>query len=493
MPSTQLRRLSDQEDDSTPSPLDSLLNSPASELSNQDYGASACLPPITGPGPGHGHGPDLLLRSASVPLKLQIAAATFSFFMVGFIPSAIGVIIPHLEEYYSVGDTVISLIFICSPLGYIAAAFTNSFIHVKYGQRGIALIASITTLIFTFCASLHPPFPLLLLVAVLYYYGAGLLDASWSAWAGSMENVNTVQGVLHSGLSVGASLGPILAGTVIEVGQKPWYSWYYVLTALSVVEAVFLLWAFRFNDGKAYMSHYTQSVYSDGTWEAGRWAPLRHAVTWICGAYFLSYVGSEASINGWIVTFMRRVRHAEPYLASLSTCFFWSGITLGRLTLGYATDRIGVRLATALYIVAAILLQAAFAFITGPVASTVSILLIGYFFGPLFPSGLVMLVQSLDRALHVRAVAIAVTFGQIGGALIPSALGALSELIGMKVFQVVIFAWLIITLLLWISFPKIAPQETRASGEQRQSESGHNANSDEVVPFMRSTDFEEAG
>ncbi|KAI1264739.1 major facilitator superfamily domain-containing protein [Xylariaceae sp. FL1019] len=422
-------------------------------LSQDPFTASsiASLPPL----------PDTNLRApARRHIKLKIAAATYSFFLVGFIPSAIGVIIPHLEEHYSLGDAVVSLIFVCSPLGYIAAAFTNSFIHLNWGQRGIAFFASLCAIIFTLVACFHPPYPVFLLFAVLYYYGAGLLDGSWSAWAGGMKNANIVQGILHSGLSIGASIGPILAGALIELGKNPWYKWYYVLAPLTVIEAAVLLWAFWYDDGDTYRSQYHDSRNDDGEdVEISKWAPFKHLVTWICGVYFLSYVGSEASINGWIVTFMRRVREADPYLASLSSSFFWIGVTLGRITLGYITDRAGVRIATTVYIVLAIILQAIFAFISSSTLSAIVILLIGYFFGPLFPSGLVMLTRSLNRSLHVRAVAIAVTFGQIGGALIPSGLGALSEMVGMKVFQAVIFAWLLVTLAFWCSFPSLPPED----------------------------------
>ncbi|KAI0142661.1 major facilitator superfamily domain-containing protein [Xylariaceae sp. FL1272] len=431
--------------------------------------------------------PNLSAPPARRNIKLKIAAATYSFFLVGFIPSAIGVIIPHLEEHYSLGDAVVSLIFICSPLGYIAAAFTNSFIHLNWGQRGIAFFASLCAIIFTLVACFHPPYPVFLLFAVLYYYGAGLLDGSWSAWAGGMKNANIVQGILHSGLSIGASIGPILAGALIELGKNPWYRWYYVLAPLAVIEAVVLLWAFWYDDGDMYRSQYHDSRDDDGEdSEISKWAPFKHLVTWICGVYFLSYVGSEASINGWIVTFMRRVREADPYLASLSSSFFWIGVTLGRITLGYVTDRAGVRIATTAYIVFAIILQAIFAFIPSPAVSVVFILFIGYFFGPLFPSGLVMLTRSLDRSLHVRAVAIAVTFGQIGGALIPSGLGALSEMVGMKVFQAVIFAWLLVTLALWCSFPSLPAEHgdvyKRVQGEDENDR--RRVSDEEEAPMM---------
>lgn len=41
-----------------------------------------------------------------------------------------------------------------------------------------------------------------------------------------------VQGFLHGSYSIGASLGPLIAGTMISVGKTPWYYWFYVLVSL---------------------------------------------------------------------------------------------------------------------------------------------------------------------------------------------------------------------------------------------------------------------
>jgi fucose permease len=160
---------------------------------------------------------------------------------------------------------------------------------------------------------------------------------------------------------------------------------------------------------------------------------------------------------------MRRARHAEPYLASLSSSFFWISMTIGRLTLGPVADRFGARVATALLIVLALLLQIIFALVPDPIASAVIISIIGYCFGPLFPSGLVMLTRLLPSHLHVGATAFTVFVGTIGAAVIPFAVGALSERMGIQVFQVVIFAWLLITLGLWLSFPRIVVEPSEES------------------------------
>ena len=42
---------------------------------------------------------------------------------------------------------------------------------------------------------------------------------------------------------------------------------------------------------------------------------------------------------------MMRVRNTEPFAAGMSAMAFWLGLTIGRVTLGFVTGRIGEKLA----------------------------------------------------------------------------------------------------------------------------------------------------
>jgi fucose permease len=70
-------------------------------------------------------------------------------------------------------------------------------------------------------------------------------------------------------------------------------------------------------------------------------------VSWVAAFYLLCYVGVEVALGGWIVVFMLRVRHGEPFASGMSAVGFWLGITVGRAVLGFVTPRIGVKLSTA--------------------------------------------------------------------------------------------------------------------------------------------------
>lgn len=159
----------------------------------------------------------------------RIAAASYSFLVMGLINSSIGVMIPQLQHFYGLNDIHVSFLFLVTPLGYLLAAFANHNVHMQFGQRGIAVLAPLCQLISVCLISAHPPFSLILVSSALGAIGTGLLDGSWCAWAAGMKNANTVSGVLHGSYSFGASLGPFLASAMLSKIQRPWHDWYFFL------------------------------------------------------------------------------------------------------------------------------------------------------------------------------------------------------------------------------------------------------------------------
>ena len=72
---------------------------------------------------------------------LRVASAFWCFIVLGMNDAAYGALIPYLEIYYSISYTVVSLVFLSPFVGYFTASLTNSIIHTRLGQRGIAIIA----------------------------------------------------------------------------------------------------------------------------------------------------------------------------------------------------------------------------------------------------------------------------------------------------------------------------------------------------------------
>jgi fucose permease len=180
---------------------------------------------------------------------------------------------------------------------------------------------------------------------------------------------------------------------------------------------------------------------------------LQNPVTWICAIFLLCYVGVEVSLGGWLVTFMLKVRHGQPFAAGLVVMGFWLGLTFGRVILGFITGKVGEKFAIAVYLVICMGLELCFWLIPNFVASAIFAAWLGFFLGPLFPAAIVVATKLLPRRLHVSAIGFAAAFGGGGAAVLPFAVGAIAQVKGVQVLQPIALALLAMILALWCLLP----------------------------------------
>nr|POE72432.1 bypass of stop codon protein 6 [Quercus suber] len=281
------------------------------------------------------------LQSWNSPrINLYRVSATFwAFTVMGMNDGSYGAIIPYLESYYGLEYLVVSLIFLSPFVGYNIAAVLNNTVHLRLGQRGVAIIGPVCHIIAYIVIANHPPYPVLVVVFILAGLGNGLEDSAWNAWIGAMNNANEVLGFLHGFYGLGATIAPLIATTMITKSGLPWYYWYYVMIGCSVVELGTSLHAFWSADGAAFREDNPRTSNAAGSRlkEATLRLPAAR-VTWLAALFLLGYVGAEVALGGWIVTFMLRVRQGGDFASGMTATGFWLGITLGRVVLGFVTD-----------------------------------------------------------------------------------------------------------------------------------------------------------
>jgi fucose permease len=156
---------------------------------------------------------------------------------------------------------------------------------------------------------------------------------------------------------------------------------------------------------------------------------------------------------------MLRNRGATPYLASLASSVYWVGMAIGRLVLGFGTDRIGVRRATVLYFLCAVGFEVLFALLSSPTSSVVLMGFLGFVMGP------------LPKELHIASVSFVSSLGQVGGALLPFAIGAVVQSMGIGVFRYAILLQTVLALVVWIAFTRLRPSVPGARVETRDEAS----------------------
>lgn len=125
-----------------------------------------------------------------------------------------------METYYDLSYTVVSLVFLSPLVGYNASALLNNAVHLKFGQRGVALLAPGCHVLAYIVIAVHPPYPVLVIVFAIAGFGNGLEDAAWNAWIGAMSNANEVLGFLHGFYGLGATIAPLVATSLITKANK---------------------------------------------------------------------------------------------------------------------------------------------------------------------------------------------------------------------------------------------------------------------------------
>ena len=209
---------------------------------------------------------------------------------------------------------------------------------MSQGQRGVAYIAPGSRLAGYIIISQHPPYPALVIGFILAGFGNGLEDGAWNAYIGNMQKANELLGFLHGSYGLGAVLSPVIATAMVTKAHTQWYTFYYLMIGVSVIEIVAVVSAFWTENGKKYRDANPRTTGKKGgrTLEA-----LGNKVVWVCAWFLLVYVGIEVALGGWVVTYMRIIRHAAPLPAGSCATGFWLGLMVGRLVLGFVTGRIG--------------------------------------------------------------------------------------------------------------------------------------------------------
>jgi fucose permease len=377
----------------------------------------------------------------------------------------------QLGKYYNADYTTVSMVFLSPFIGYATAALGNSWIHERFGQRGIALLGTGMHIIAYLAATQHPPFPALIAIFILSGLGNGIVDASWNAWIGAMDNSSQLMGILHAFYGLGAALAPLTATYLITNRGWKWYEFYYPMAIASGVEfmtSVAAFWSARGSLSQAQdpdsRGDDNMSPSTPGSFNVN--APPKHPTleslrmssTWIISLFLLVYVGVEVTIGGWVFTFLVDLRNTPPSVAGVVTFTYWVGLTVGRVCLGFLTPYFKrQRLAVLAYLGACIILHLTFCVVDDLRLSAITVSLLGFFLGPLYPEAVIAQAKLLPRYLHVAAVGFACALGSAGGCVFPFITGATAEIYGIKVLQPAVLAMLFLCLGLWLALPARRP------------------------------------
>jgi MFS transporter, FHS family, glucose/mannose:H+ symporter len=346
-----------------------------------------------------------------------MAASCMIFFALGVITGALGLALPDLAANASSSLATIGAIFTALFLGGFIMQLIAGSLNDRLGQRPVLLLG-IGLLAAGICgiAASHA-LALTLACALVAGLGHGAVAVSTSVLIAQVFAARSASALnlINVFFGVGAVAGPAIAGLTLRV-------WGSALPALGLGAGLILLQA---PFVRRLASAPSVAQLDDPAAPSG--APLRSPLLWMFGGLLLLYVGAETGIGGWTATYMQRTTTIGAASAALVTSGFWLALTGGRVA--------GVLIGT--QVAAGVLLRMSLA---GALAGTVllalspgnamltvaAVILIGFCFGPIFPTALSIVTSTFRRAPGA-AVSVVVALGSLGGMLLPWAQGMLLE------------------------------------------------------------------
>ncbi|MGH8083139.1 MAG: sugar MFS transporter [Lysobacter sp.] len=381
-----------------------------------------------------------------------LAVVTTIFFTWGGLTSLNDVLIPHLKAVFQMNYAQSMLIQSTFFGAYFLMSLPASKVVAKFGYKNSIVIGLIVAAIgaaMFFPAARIPSYPLFLGALFVLASGITLLQVSANPYisllgdpAGAPSRLNLAQALNSLGTTLFPYvIGPlILSGAVLTVDE---------LAAKPVVEQL----AYRAHEAAAvqvpYMIIagcllllavfvYTMRIPSlaEATESAD---PVHHSFAEVLSQKHLLfgviaifvYVGAEVSIGSLLINYISapEIGNFNHAIASEHLAYYWGGAMVGRFIGAALLQRFDARRLLALFAIAAIAMLVLTMSTKGSVAMW-TVLSIGLFNSIMFPTIFTIAIERLGP-MTSKASSLLI-MGIVGGAVIPLAQGALSDVIGVQ-------------------------------------------------------------
>lgn len=249
----------------------------------------------------------------------------FSFIVNGILGVMTGAILIYLIDDYGLSYSEAGFLVTVQSLGNLFAGLLSGFIIYQIGRRNSMLLFSVAFAIgfggIVFTDSVF----ILYLLFTISGIGWGICNniihiLVTEASEGSPTGIT----VLHTSFAVGAFISPLLVSGVFSIGLT-WKTAVLIVAVLCIV----LFLKFLHIPVSTPQKEKKQDL-QEGKRE-NLFAFLKEPRYYICILLYLTYIGVEASLNTWLITFLEKVGIMTLKKAQFMVSLFWFIVIFSRL------------------------------------------------------------------------------------------------------------------------------------------------------------------
>lgn len=305
------------------------------------------------------------------------------FIALGLPDSLLGVVWPVVHIEFGLPESFASVFSIIVSFGTSGASFVAGMLLRKFGTAKVALASILITAIGLVGISLSPNIVLMIIFSVILGYGAGAIDTGLNNFV-SLHYKASHMNFLHCFWGVGVTVSPMIMSLFLGGEAGSWRNGYRVVALLQVLIALSVIAVMRkwINAEKSTVLTEEEGEEKE---EKGFFDIIKMRGVPVSILSLGLYCSMEFICGTWGATYIVNVFSLEPAVAAKWVSLYYGGIMLGRLVSGLVATKLGDNKLIKLGIAFSVLGIAILLLPIGK-ASLVGFLVMGFGFGPVFPS-----------------------------------------------------------------------------------------------------------
>ncbi len=385
---------------------------------------------------------------------LLVVLIMLVFFVISFLTNILGALNAKVSESFTLTDTMAGLLPFAFFIAYGVMSIPSGFLVEKYGERLVMMLA----FLFAFAGSvvfvIIPVFNVF--VISLFTIGAGMAALQvvinpLLRVSGGENNYafNSVMAQLVFGLAsfispqmysyfatnidkgnVNKPLIGLMSGLV--PANMSWVSVYWVFTAIAIAMAI-IIFLMKFPAVELQEDEKVGS--KDSFMELIK---NKYVLLYFIGIFM--YVGSEQGISYWLSKFLNQYHGINPDLAGAdAVSYFWGLMTVGGMLGLILMKLFDSKQVLRWFTILAIICVAAGLFGSADVALW-ALPISGFFLSVMYPTVVSLGLNSVEK--HHGSFAGILMTGIAGGAIVQILIGAISDIVSLRVGMMLIFVTL---------------------------------------------------
>lgn len=308
-----------------------------------------------------------------------LAVIYIVFISLGLPDSVFGVSWPVVHLDLGVNESFASIYSIITGICSGSVSFFAGVVLRKFGTPNVTIVSILMTVIGLVGISFSPNIWVMMAFAIILGCGAGAIDTGLNNYVSNHYEARHMSW-LHCFWGIGVTASPIIMSQFLTDVTGSWRNGYRVIAAIQVLIALIVIFSLKKwnrEDKKSDLSSEENSK------DKGRLPYMKGLIPSILSLGL--YCSMEFTIGTWGASYVVNTCALSPDTAARWISFYYGGIMLGRLVSGFISMKLSdnklIRSGLIISLIGLIVL-----FLPLGTVSLLGLLLIGFGFGPVFPS-----------------------------------------------------------------------------------------------------------